>query len=170
MSYNSATTPGERASLDARTAALVIAAVSVISLTAAWSFELAGYAPCPLCLEERIPYYAGIPGGILAAWFATRAPRVAALILAALMIGFLYNAGLSVYHAGAEWKLWPGPDTCASDGTLKPGALLQSLRNNAVVRCDEAALRIWGVSLAGYNVLVSGALAIVAAFGIWRSR
>jgi disulfide bond formation protein DsbB len=170
MSYNSATAAGERASFDARSAAIVIAAVSIISLAAAWLFELYGYKPCPLCLEERVPYYAGIPGGILAAWFATRAPRVAVVLLAALMLGFLYNAGLSVYHAGAEWKLWPGPDTCASDGTFKPGALLQSLRSNAVVRCDEAALRIWGVSLAGYNVLISAALAAVAAFGIWRSR
>lgn len=149
---------------------MVIAAVSVIALAVAWAFELAGIEPCQLCLEERIPYYAGIPGGILAAWFATRAPRVAVVILVALMLGFLYNAGLSVYHAGAEWKLWPGPDTCASDGTFKPGALLQSLRSNAAVRCDEAGVRIRGVSLAGYNVLISAALAAVAAFGIWRSR
>ncbi|MBT3070182.1 disulfide bond formation protein B [Rhodomicrobium sp. Az07] len=171
MSYNSATASRERAFLDARSAALVIAAVSAIALSAAWAFELAGIEPCQLCLEERVPYYAGLPGGILAAWLAMRAPKLAATILAALVLGFLYNAGLSVYHAGAEWKFWPGPDSCAGgDGTLKTGSLIKALQNNNAVRCDEAAIRIWGISLAGYNVLISAALAAVAGFGIWRSR
>jgi len=170
MSYSATTLSGGPASLDVRSAALVIAAVSAVALFAAWGFEFAGYRPCPLCLEERIPYYAALPGGILAAWLAARAPRLAAVLLAALVLGFLYNAGLSVYHAGAEWKFWPGPDSCAGSESLQPKSLLESLKKNSAVRCDEAAIRIAGISLAGYNVLISSALAALGGFAIWRSR
>ncbi len=152
---------GGRFALTPSAAGLVIAGVSVAALAAMWTLQAAGYAPCSLCLEERIPYYAAIPGGLLAAWLAPRAPKLAALILAALALAFLYNAGLSVYHAGAEWHFWPGPDACTGD-EVKPTSLSQALRHNTAVRCDEAAIRIFGVSLAGYGALLSAALAALA--------
>ena len=84
-------------------------------------------------------------------------------------LGFLYNAGLSIYHAGAEWHFWPGPDTCTGDGDLlQPKSLSKALQHNQVVRCDEAAIRIFGMSLAGYNVLISGALAAFGGFAAVR--
>ncbi len=90
-----------------------MAGVSLATLAGAWAFQFAGYEPCPLCLEERIPYYAAAIGGLLAALIARPAPKVAALLLGALALAFLYDAGLSVYHAGAEWHFWPGPKTCS---------------------------------------------------------
>jgi disulfide bond formation protein DsbB len=149
--------------------ALAIAGVSVATLTAMWTLQFAGYEPCSLCYEERIPYYAAIPGGLLAAWLAPRRPKLAAAILAALALAFFYNAGLSIYHAGAEWKFWPGPDACTGD-VLKPTSLSQALRHNTAVRCDEAALRIFGISLAGYGAMLSAALAALAGAGAWRHR
>ena len=149
--------------------ALIIAGVSFAALAGAWAFQFAGYAPCSLCLEERIPYYASVPGGLAAAFLAGKRPRLAALILAALAVGFVYNAGLSIYHAGAEWHFWPGPDTCTANGDLlQPKKLSTALQNNHVVRCDDAAIRIFGISLAGYNVLLSGALAAVGGFAAFR--
>jgi disulfide bond formation protein DsbB len=78
----------------------------------------------------------------------------------------LWNAGLGVYHSGVEWKWWQGPQECA--GTLDDlgaaGGLLNKLQSITVVRCDEAAWRFLGLSLAGYNVLISLALAGVAAW------
>ena len=169
MSYSAITTRNGQTELRLSTAALVLAGISFAALAAAWVFQFSGYPPCSLCLEERVPYYAAVPGGLLAAFLASRRPRLAALIVAALVLGFLYNAGLSIYHAGAEWHFWPGPDTCTSNGDLlQPKSLSEALRHNNVVRCDEAAIRIFGISLAGYNVLISGALAALGGFAAFR--
>jgi disulfide bond formation protein DsbB len=167
MSFSAITAHNGRAEFKLRTAALVLAGVSLAALAGAWAFQLAGYAPCSLCLEERIAYYAAVPGGLLAAFLANQRPRLAAFIVAALALAFLYNAGLSVYHAGAEWRFWPGPETCTG-GAVQPTTLSEALRHNQFVRCDEAALRIFGVSLAGYNVLISGALALFGGFAAFQ--
>jgi disulfide bond formation protein DsbB len=79
------------------------------------------------------------------------------LIFFAVALAFLANAGLGVYHAGVEWKFWPGPDTCATAQALPTNAadLLSGLAETRVVRCDEAAWTLFGLSLAGWNVLAS---------------
>jgi|SRR5208337_966033 len=167
MSFSAVSTHSGQTELSLSTAALVIAGVSFAALAGAWAFQFAGYMPCPLCLEERIPYYAAVPGGLLAAFLASRSPRLAALIIVALAFGFFYNAGLSIYHAGAEWHFWPGPETCTGDA-VQPTSLSKALQHNQAVRCNEAALRIFGVSLAGYNVLLSGAMAALGGFAAFR--
>lgn len=169
MSFSTATAQKERTELSLRGAALITAAISLATLAGAWAFQFAGYQPCPLCLEERIPYYAALPGGLLAAFIAGSRPRLAALILAALALGFFYNTGLSIYHAGAEWGFWPGPETCTGDALKPSSSLSEALQHNAIVRCDEAAIRIFGVSLAGYNALLSGALAFLGGFAAVRA-
>lgn len=136
--------------------ALFAAAASII---AAWGFELAGYAPCPLCLMQRWAYYVAIPFLFVALALVTGGNRRAAVWLFALAaLAFLANAGLGTYHAGAEWKFWPGPETCASAAaglTSNAGNLLEELQTTQVVRCDEPAIRIFGLSLAGWNVIAS---------------
>jgi disulfide bond formation protein DsbB len=170
MSYSAVRTHYGHFDLTLSTAALAIAAASFVVLAGAWAFEWAGYQPCPLCLEERVPYYAAILGGLAAAFLARSAPKVAMLILAALTLAFVYDAGLSTYHAGAEWHFWPGPDTCTGGDLLAPKSLSQALRHNTPVRCDEAALRIFGISLAGYNVLLSAALAALGGVALLKQR
>jgi disulfide bond formation protein DsbB len=150
--------------------ALLIVAVSAASLAGAWVIEFMGYKPCPLCLEERIPYYAAVSAGLLAAYLSKSAPRSAALILGAVCLGLLYNAGIGVYHAGAEWHLWKGPQTCSGDAIQLTGSLAERLKHNSPVRCDEAALRIFGISLAGYSALISFGLAAIGAIALTRSR
>ncbi len=169
MSFSALGLPTGRLELNLRLAALLIASVSFAALAGAWAFEFAGYLPCPLCLEQRTAYYAAVPAGLIAAYVATTAPKWAAFILAALCAAFAYNAGLGVYHAGAEWHFWPGPDTC-SGGAVQLSKLSDSLRHNRAIRCDEAALRIFGLSLAGYNVLISAGLAGLGALTLWRHR
>src|SRR5262249_24088664 len=70
-------------------------------------------------------------------------------------------------HAGVEWKWWPGPQECSGPLTdlSTGGDLLSSLTNLTIIRCDEAAWRFLGLSLAGYDVLISFVLAAIAAFG-----
>ena len=137
---------------------------SVGVILAALAFEyIGGYKPCPLCLQQRWAYYAGIPlaFGALAV-FSANHERAAALLFFVICLMFLYNSGLGVYHAGAEWKLWPGPDTCT--GELQPlnraRGLLGNLGKTPVVRCDEAAWRMLGLSFAGWNVVLSLVIAI----------
>jgi disulfide bond formation protein DsbB len=92
--------------------------------------------------------------------------------LAMITLGMLWNAGLGVYHSGVEWKMWAGPRDCsgALEGLGSATDLLSRLERVNVVRCDEAAWRFLGVSLAGYNVVISLVLAAVAAWGVVAGR
>jgi len=148
-------------------AGLTIAIIGAAAILGAYFFQyVMKLPPCPLCLEQRIPYYIGIPLALVVAFAASRrAPPLAVeLGFMALVLIFLYGAGLGVYHAGIEWKFWIGPTECT--GTVDPfgkgGDLLSQIQNTSVVRCDEAAWRLFGLSLAGYNVIVSAVLALIA--------
>jgi disulfide bond formation protein DsbB len=157
----------------ALTAALVVTAIAAATLAGAWFFQLVlGLVPCPLCLEQRYAYYLAVPLGVLVAIAAARdAPRGVLLAgLALLALAALGNAVLGTYHSGVEWKFWPGPTECTGPignfGTA--GSLLERLDTVKVVRCDEVQWRFLGLSLAGYNVLISLLMAAVAAWGISR--
>jgi disulfide bond formation protein DsbB len=133
--------------------------LAVAAIVGALGFEhLGGYPPCPLCLEQRYAYYAGAPV-LFAALVALSAGhrRSAALLFVLVALAFLANTALGVYHAGAEWGFWPGPQSCtgAQELTTSAGGLLDSLAKTNVIRCDEAAVRILGISLAGWNAVVS---------------
>jgi len=122
----------------------------------ALGFEhIGGLAPCPLCLIERYAYYAAIPLLFIAMALVNEMPRIAALIFFVVALAFLANAGLSTYHAGVEWKFWPGPTTCSTAQDLPRSAsdLLQGLGETHVPRCDEATWTFAGLSLAGWNVI-----------------
>ena len=155
----------------ALTAALAIAGIAVATLAGAWFFELVlDIRPCPLCLEQRYAYYLAMPLGALVAFAAAKdAPRgVLVAGLGLLALAALGNAGLGAYHAGVEWKFWEGPTDCTGPiGNLgSAGNLLQRLDTVKVIRCDEVQWRFLGLSLAGYNVLISLLMAAIAAWGI----
>lgn len=127
-------------------------------ILAALAFEhFGGYRPCPLCMMQRYAYYAAIPALFVAMALSSEMPRTAALLFFLVSLAFLANAGLGVYHAGAEWKFWPGPATCAGALTLPSSAadLLRDLEASNVVRCDEAPWTFAGLSFAGWNVVAS---------------
>ncbi len=142
--------------------AMLFLALAVI--LAALGFEhIGGYAPCPLCLQQRYAYYAGVPclfAGLVL--LSAGCNRWAVLVFLAVALFFLVNAGLGVYQAGAEWKFWAGPSTCATSQAIGGSAadFMKSLQNSTPVRCDEAAWRLFGLSFAGWNAVIS--LALVA--------
>jgi disulfide bond formation protein DsbB len=155
----------------AAAAALAIFVLSVATLAGAYFFEyVIGLPPCPLCLEERIPYAVVIPLALLLVIAAAvRAPRTLLSVgLVAIVVAMLCNVALGTYHAGVEWHLWAGPTDCTGPLTdlNAGGSLLNQLNSIHVVRCDEAAWRFLGISLAGYNVLISLLLAAIAGFGL----
>jgi disulfide bond formation protein DsbB len=155
-------------------AAAVVAIAGAATILGALFFQYGlGLRPCALCLEQRYPYYFGIPLAVFVVLGESVGSRRRILLAALLVIAamMLWNAGLAGYHAGAEWKWWPGPDTCGGTPDLGgSGNLLKQLQSVNVVRCDEAAWRFLGLSLAGYNVLISLALAAVAAWGFLAGR
>jgi len=155
-------------------AAAFIALVGLLTIGGFFFFQyVLGYPPCPLCLDQRKAFYVAVPLAALlvlgASYGASR--KVLLLGFAAIAVAMLWNTGLSAYHAGVEWKFWPGPTDCSgpinSIGTTTD--LMKSLQNIRIVRCDEAAWRLFGVSLAGYDVIVSFVLVLAAAFGFWRT-
>lgn len=155
--------PDTTALLRLKTAGLYLALAAALTVGAALVLEYGyGYAPCKLCLTERLPYYAAVPLGLIALFAPAPLARLA-LGLAAL--GLLYGAGLSVYHAGAEWGFWAGPSDCGGGTGANPGDVgrfLDALKTTRVADCSTAAMRVLGVSLAGWNALIAFVLASLA--------
>ena len=128
-----------------------------------------GYPPCPLCLDQRNAFYVSVPLAALL-WLGSHfgaSNKVMIAGFAVITAVMLWNTGLSTYHAGVEWKFWPGPTDCSGpiNSLGSAGNLLKQLQDIRIVRCDEAAWRFLGISLAGYDVLVSLFLAAIAAWG-----
>ena len=159
-------------------AAAIIAIVGVLTMGAVYYVQYVMLlAPCPLCLEQRMAFYVSVPLAALLWLGASHGASKKVLFLGFLVIaGFmLWNTGLASYHAGVEWKFWQGPTDCSGpiDKIGSVTSMLNQLQRISLVRCDEAAIRIFGISLSGYDALVSLFLALVAAWGAksaWTRR
>ncbi|MFL4998488.1 MAG: disulfide bond formation protein B [Microvirga sp.] len=151
-------------SLTMRQVALAVALGAAATVGGALIFEHAfGYVPCKLCLIQRNPYYIAIPLGLVAALLPPRWMRAGLWLLALI---FIVSAGLGAYHSGVEWGFFAGPSDCGGGsgaGAGNVGDFLNQLQSTRVVSCTEAAWRFLGLSLAGWNVLISLALAAFAA-------
>lgn len=143
--------------------ALAAAGTLTLVLIAQYGF---GLPPCEMCHWQRWPYIAALIFGlgslVLPRW------RVQLLGLAAL--SFAITGGIGVFHAGVEWKWWQGLTSCGSTSTA---ASLEDLRAQImaapVVRCDEPAIRVLGLSMAGWNALWAAVLAIFAVLATRRA-
>ena len=157
-----------------RLAAALVLAGSSLTIAGAFFFEkVLLILPCPLCLEQRVPYYVAIlvSAALLVAELTAMAPWRRRLALAVLALVLAYGSGLGIYHAGAEWGFWAGPSSCAqaSSPPLASGAeLLKALQTTKVISCTEVQWRLLGLSLAGFNALIALALALIALFGAVR--
>ena len=152
-------------------AAGIILFTAAAALATVWVLQLGfGLAPCHLCFVQRWPYYAALPVAGATVWLGRQGRASARIGLACLLVLMLASAGLGLFHAGVEWRWWTGPTDCTGAGTTIRNAkdLLKGLNEVQVVRCDEAALRVLGLSLAGWNVIASLALAAVAGWGLRR--
>lgn len=142
--------------------------VSAAMLAVAHGFQtFAGLAPCHLCLQQREVYWVAMAVSALAVvvmLIRVRAPtpRIASLLLAAI---FAYGVYLAGFHAGAEWKWWPAPITCASGGPAVTAADIKALLAGAGVAgpaCDRAPWRWLGLSMAGWNFVASLGLVVLS--------
>ena len=142
--------------------ALIAGSVSLVLIIAVLGIQyLGGLPPCEMCHWQRWPHIAaaivGLVGGALIA--RGELARNYALPVAALTLLLIALSGaIGAYQAGVEWGFLPGPAACTGGPVHLTGSLNDL--DHPVVRCDIAAWRLFGISLAGYNALVSFATAI----------
>jgi disulfide bond formation protein DsbB len=142
--------------------ALGLACLTII--IALLSEHIGGLVPCDLCLKQRIAYYIGIPVLMIACWQSFEWRSLAASLGALI---FLASAAFGFFHAGVEYGFWDGPSTCRQ-AIVMPDSIddLEAMLSQAVVSCSEPAFVLFGISMAGYNFLVSMLIAILS----WRGR
>jgi len=149
-----------------------IAGLSIALLLGAYAFQyIGGLAPCPLCLEQRVPWYVLIVlgGAIVGAHvFAAPRPVVLALYAAAAAVA-IWGAYLGLFHAGVEYKWWLGPPECTSTGLPTGTDLSGPISRSEIVLCDEVPWSLFGISLAGFNFLFSLVAAGLAGYGGWTA-
>ena len=126
-----------------------------------------GLAPCEMCHWQRWPHIAAIAAGLLAA-AAFAWPRLALVLLLVAVTALLVTAAIGLFHAGVEYRWWTGPQSCAGGVPrgLSAEQLKQYLLGARMVRCDETMWAMWGISMAGWNAILSAALALVLGWGV----
>jgi len=127
-----------------------------------------GLLPCELCLWQRVPYWAVIAVALA----ALLVRRLAALLVPPAILLLAVGALLGAYHAGVEWGFWPN---VLARCTPPPGPparsvddLMRALAAAPIIRCDEPAIRVLGLSMAGWNALYGAAAAAITALLLLR--
>ncbi|MFP4043567.1 MAG: disulfide bond formation protein B [Rhodosalinus sp.] len=148
---------------------LIAAGGSAAMLAMAFAFQhLGGLAPCALCLWQRWPHAAAVVIGVL----GLALPGAALPLFGAVAAGA--SGGIGGYHLGVEQGWWEGPATCSGGsevGELSVEELTAQIMAAPVVRCDEVAWSLAGLSMAGWNAVLSLALMaiwLVAALRAYR--
>ena len=151
----------------------LVVAVSVAVLASAYFFEyVIGLEPCKLCLWQRLPWWIALGIGSLAINYRRRPGLIFGLTLLAA-ITVLVGAGLGGYHAGVEYKWWSGPSGCTGGGAgpaAELSAALQGLQGDPPAQCDEVPWSLFGISMAGYNFLISLGLGLLVLWALFRKR
>ena len=147
-----------------RRARLVALLLPALLLAGAWAFQLiGGLAPCEMCHWQRWPHYGAVVLAVLAYVVPQRGSQLALVAGAAVMIAL--SGALGVYHAGVEYHWWAGHTACtatASGAGLSTDAMLREMLAAPIVRCDQAQWQVLGISLAGFNAILSlGGAAVI---------
>ncbi len=128
-----------------------------------------GLPPCDLCHWQRYPHIAAIAVG-LAALASFAAPRLAYVFALTAIAALFITAGIGVFHVGVEQHWWQGPQECSGriPPGLSPAELKKYLFSAKMVRCDAIPWSLWGISMAGWNAIISAAIAILLSMGVAR--
>ena len=126
-----------------------------------------GLYPCEMCWWQRYPHIAAIVLALLAFTIKGRGAGDMAVILAATATGI--SGLIGAFHAGVEYGWWEGVTACATVAE-SGGNALDAIMNAPVIRCDVAPWSLFGISLAGFNFLISlsGAVLVFALLGKGR--
>lgn len=140
--------------------------LGLATILLAWASQIfGGLYPCELCLEQRWAYYWGLPLLALILAFWNKLPLTAWYVAMAMAIAvFAWGTYMGSFHAGVEWGFWPGPTACTGVGESFSFDSLSNL--TPVIGCDVVQFRFLGISLAGYNALISLAMVALLAFAV----
>jgi disulfide bond formation protein DsbB len=126
-----------------------------------------GLAPCEMCYWQRYPHMVAIAAG-LAAVASFLWPRLALVFVLTAITALIVTAAIGAFHVGVEYHWWRGPQSCS--GTIPSGLSAEQLKkyllSQAIVRCDAPAWKMWSISMAGWNALLSAGLAFLLALGV----
>ena len=151
--------------------ALMIGTVSLVLILGALGFQyIGGYPPCEMCMWQRYPHFVSIAVGLGGGLFLLMGalPQGAAKPVAVLaLLAIAITGVIGIYHAGVEWQLWKGPAACTGQAVQFTGTLDL---NAHVVSCDHAAWRLFGISMAGYNAIISLGAAAIALWMLARTK
>ena len=140
----------------------IVLMMSIAALATAFTAQYGfGLRPCELCLLQRVPYGVVIFLALLALGLRLDAGRMA-LVLGLCGLAFLGNSGISLYHVGVEQHWWAGPTSCTGGlGTVHSVQDLAALLSKPIdiPQCDKVAWSLFGISMAGYNMIACIALA-----------
>jgi len=161
---------GHQSFIDPHHVPWLTAGASLAALCAAWLSQYGfGLAPCHLCLLQRDAYWAAIALSFVAIFLGRRSPW-RRWVIGLIGIAFLTGAGIALHHVGVEQGWWEGAASCVGGISGLSGADLEAAIMNApVTRCDEVAFELFGISMAGYNGMLSLALAAFAFWGFART-
>lgn len=146
--------------------ALILAASAIVLGSAMASQYWGGLTPCKLCIWQRWPYVATIAAALMALSLF-RGPAGRRVLVGFCAAAFAIGGGIAVYHAGVELGWFPGPTSCSGDATMVAQTvedLRRLLLAQPVVRCDEIQWSLFGVSMAGYNAIISMILAAASLY------
>ncbi len=151
-------------------ALIALASIAVLG-TALASQYLGGLAPCRLCIYQRWPYVFTIAAG-LAAWAAPAGSVLRRGLVASCGVAFAIGGAIAVYHAGIEYGWFAGPTACSGEATAATTVeeLRRQLMAQPVVRCDEPAWTMLGISMAGYTAVASMVLVAASLVAAARMR
>jgi disulfide bond formation protein DsbB len=147
---------------------LVAAIGSLLLLGGAYYFQyVVGLAPCDMCLWQRYPHMLAILFGLITVPLMVE-PKVALVFALGAILALFATSGIGVFHAGVEQHWWQGPQACS--GRVPAGLSAEDLKkwlmSARMVRCDEIPWQLFGISMAGWNAILSGALAIVLSLSV----
>ena len=149
---------------------LIVLACCLVIATA-YAFEyLANLQPCVLCLYQRIPYVIAI-GLMLLVTILRKHTQLNLILFIATSSVFAIGSAIAIFHIGVEQQLWQGTPGCGNFiNTDSVEALRKQLLAQPIVRCDEVTWSLFGISMAGYNFLISSSLLLYSLVIVFQRK
>ncbi|MEE3165405.1 MAG: disulfide bond formation protein B [Pseudomonadota bacterium] len=145
-----------------------IALLAFLILLSVHIIEWVGYTPCDLCLKQRWAWYFVLIISAISSGFDDSRTKLVFYVISLILYA---NAVFAIWHAGIEWNFWEGTQTCYIQSSSLGDNFLNNLKSNdKFIPCNEASIRVFGLSLAAYNAIASILIASLALLGIKKNN